>query len=362
YSETPSSRLSRASPSPSSSRADSLTRLRNATATLSRGASPDPVPHLVVAPGKKSEIVEFPAMFQRQIKIDSKHVEEGTLGSSETQVVTVEVNIANVSGDAIIIPESAVKAKENLSKDDLSGQAKTIETSEGKVCIRKDPVDNTEKPGRETDDLELDTEKKARQQEDMAAFNIKDIKNVFEMSEQSSSIKEQQNKQEEQESRVSEIASEGSKPELPPEREQCSQLSSPLLVRKDVKEDKSVDPTGFSETKTVTEHYSSVDEFGTRIIGSRSTTAVSTQSQSVTTQRVPFSYADAVKKKTSEVTVSPEASAEELMKNFHKTWTESESVFKSLGVTGERANHLEMLSAYSRLQHHQRIKKDSLSA
>ncbi|XP_042587788.1 xin actin-binding repeat-containing protein 2-like [Cyprinus carpio] len=332
-SETPSSRLSRASPSPSSSRADSLTRLRNATATLSRGASPDPVPHLVVAPGKKSEIVEFPAMFQRQIKIDSKHVEEGTLGSSETQVVTVEVNIANVSGDAIIIPESAVKAKENLSTDDLSGQAKTIETSEGKVCIRKDPVDNTEKPGRETDDLELDTEKKARQQEDMAAFNIKDIKNVFEMSEQSSFIKEQQNKQEEQESRVSEIASEGSKPELPPEREQCSQLSSPLLVRKDVKEDKSVDPTGFSETKTVTEHYSSVDEFGTRIIGSRSTTAVSTQSQSVTMQRVPFSYADAVKKKTSEVTVSPEASAEELMKNFHKTWTESESVFKSLGVT-----------------------------
>ncbi|KTF81605.1 hypothetical protein cypCar_00036571, partial [Cyprinus carpio] len=202
-SETPSSRLSRASPSPSSSRADSLTRLRNATATLSRGASPDP------------------------IKIDSKHVEEGTLGSSETQVVTVEVNIAN---------------------DDLSGQAKTTEMSEGK-----------------------------------------DIKNVFEMSEQSSFIKEQQNKQEEQESR----------------------LSSPLLVRKDVKEDK--------------------------IIGSRSTTAVSTQSQSVTTQRVPFSYADAVKKKTSEVTVSPEASAEELMKNFHKTWTESESVFKSLGVTGERA-------------------------
>ncbi|XP_059356597.1 xin actin-binding repeat-containing protein 2-like [Carassius carassius] len=339
-SETPNSRLSRASPSTSSNRADSLTRLRNATATLSRGASPDPVPHLVAAHGKKSEIVEFPTMFQRQIKTDSKPVEEDTFGSSETQVV--ELNIANVSGDAIIVPEclgpnteteSAMKKKENLSKDNLSGQAKTIETSEGKVGIRKDPIDNTEKPGRETDGLELDTEKKARQQEDMAAFNIKDIKNVFEMSEQSSPIKELQNKQEEQESRLSEIASEGSKPELPPEREQCSQLSSPMHVRKDVKEDKSVDPTGFSETKTVTEHYSSVDEFGTRIIGSRSTMAVSTQSQSITTQRVPFSYADAVKKKTSEVTVSPEASAEELMKNFHKAWTESESVFKSLGVT-----------------------------
>ncbi len=171
----------------------------------------------------------------------------------------------------------------------------------------------------------------------MAAFNIKDIKNVFEMSEQSSPIKELQNKQEEQESRMSEIASEGSKPELPPEREQCSQLSSPPLVSRDVKVDKSVVPTGFSETKTFTEHYSSVDEFSTKMIGSRSTTTVSTHSQSIMTQRVPFSYADAVKKKTSEVTVSPEASAEELMKNFHKTWTESESVFKSLGVTGEKA-------------------------
>ncbi|XP_073701240.1 uncharacterized protein xirp2b [Garra rufa] len=334
-SETPSSRLSRASPSPSSSRADSLTRLRNATATLSRGASPDPMPHVAAVAGKKSEIVESPSTFQRQIKIDSeKKVEEKSL-----QVVTVDV-----SGDAIDIPErlgpninaeskSADKEKKSLSKVDLSGLAKPIETSEEKVGIRKEPIDNTEKPGRETVDLELDTEKKARQQEDMAAFNIKDIKNVFEMSEQSSPIKELQNKQEEQESRVSEIASEGSKPELPPEREQCSQLCSPPLVSRDVKVDKSVDPAGFSETKTVTEHHSSVDEFGTKIIGSSSITMVSTHSECITTQRVPFSYADAVKKKTSEVPVSPEASAEELMKNFHKTWTESESVFKSLGVT-----------------------------
>ncbi|XP_067300655.1 xin actin-binding repeat-containing protein 2 isoform X2 [Pseudorasbora parva] len=348
-SETPSSRLSRATPSPSSSRADSLTRLRNATATLSRGASPDPVPHTIAVTGKKSEIVESPATFHRQIKIDSKSAEEKrvkeTLGSFETAAVTIEKIHANVSGYAVNIlerlgpntedvkSESAVKEKENLSKVGPSGLAKTIETSKEQVGIRKDPVDKREKPCRETEDLELDTKKKVRQQEDIPAFNIKDIKTVFEMSEQSFPIKALQNKQEEQQSRVSEIASEGSKPELPPEREQCSQLSSPPPVCKDVKVDKSVDPTGFSETKAVTEHYSSVDEFGTKIIGSRSTTTVSKHTQSVATQRVPFSYADAVKKKTSEVMVSPEASAEELMKNFHKTWAESESVFKSLGVT-----------------------------
>ncbi|KAK7169520.1 hypothetical protein R3I93_005480 [Phoxinus phoxinus] len=346
-SETPSSRLNRPTPSPSSSRADSLTRLRSATATLSRGASPDPVPHAIAVTGKKSEIVESPATFHRQIKIESKSSEKKrvkeTLRSFETAVVTGEVINASVSGDAVNVlerlgpntedakSESTVKEKENLSKVELSGLAKTIETSEKKVGIRKGPVDKTGKPGRKTEDLELDMEKKARQQEDIPAFNIKDIKNVFEMSEQSSPIKALQNKQEEQPSRVSEIASEGSKPELPPEREQCSQLSSPPPMCKDVKVDKSVDPTGFSETNAFTEHYSSVDEFGTKITGSRST--VSKHTQSVTTQRVPFSYADAVKKKTSEVMVSPEASAEELMKNFHKTWAESESVFKSLGVT-----------------------------
>ncbi|XP_039539362.1 xin actin-binding repeat-containing protein 2 [Pimephales promelas] len=344
-SETPSSRLSRATPSPSLGRADSLTRLRNATATLSRGASPDPVPRVIEVTGKKSEIVESPATFHRQINIESKSAEKKrlkeTLRSFETAVVINE----SVSGDALDIlerlgpntevkkSESAVKEKENLSKVEISGLAETIETSERKVGIGKDPVDKTEKPSWKTEDLELDMEKKASQQEDVPAFNIKDIKNVFEMSEQSSPIKALQNKQEEQQSRVSEIASEGSKPELPPEREQCSQLSSPPPVCKDVKADKSVNPTGFSETKAFIENYSSVDEFGTKIVGSRSTTTVSKHTQSVTTQRVPFSYADAVKKKTPEVKVSPEASAEELMKNFHKTWAESESVFKSLGVT-----------------------------
>lgn len=58
---------------------------------------------------------------------------------------------SKVSGDPINIPErlgpnkedaepgSAVKEKENLAKFDLSGLAKTIEKSEGKVGIRKDP-------------------------------------------------------------------------------------------------------------------------------------------------------------------------------------------------------------------------------
>ncbi|XP_073710874.1 uncharacterized protein xirp2b isoform X2 [Misgurnus anguillicaudatus] len=337
-SETP--RLSRASPLPSSNRADSLTRLRNATATLSRGASPDPVACMVQVCGKKAEIVESPVTFHRQIKIDckpaeDKNVQEETIEACEKEVVTSRVsekahkvkkkNSIDVSEHSSPNTdhtnlESAIKEKENLSV-----QGSEMKISEEKV-IKIDLIDKTEKLGNETDDLELDTENKASQQEDAPAFNINDIKNVFEMGEQSSPIKVLENKQEEQESRVSQIASESSKSELFLESERCSQRSSPSSTRRD---DASVNPTGFSETKTVTEHYSS----GTKIVESKSTTMVSMQTQSITSHRVPFSYADAVKKTTAEEKATPEASAEELMKNFHKTWTESESVFKSLGVT-----------------------------
>ncbi|TRY93521.1 hypothetical protein DNTS_032374, partial [Danionella cerebrum] len=329
--EMASSSLSRASPSPSKSRADSLTRLRKTTAVLSRGASPDPVPHVAAVSGKKSEIVESPSTFHRQIKIPA---DEKTF-CKETEGVSMNMDVidAKLKEDSVTERQEGAKFGTRSKKMGNVSKVEAVETSQAKVDIRKESIDKAEKPRRETENLELDSQKKARQQEERIAFNIKDIKNVFETSEQSSSIKGLENKQEEPESRVREITSEGSKPQLPKEREQRSQLSSPSHMCKDVKVDTSVDPTGFSETKTVTEHYSSVDEFGTKIVGSRSSiTTVSKHTETVATQRAPFSYADAVKKTTSEVKASPEATAEELMKNFHKTWTESESSFRSLGV------------------------------
>uniref|UniRef100_A0A3B4CZZ5 LIM zinc-binding domain-containing protein n=1 Tax=Pygocentrus nattereri TaxID=42514 RepID=A0A3B4CZZ5_PYGNA len=366
-SETPTSRLSRASPSPALARADSLTRLREATAKLSRGSSPDPMPHPVPVACKKSEIVETPASFHRQIKIDSqpsvdsKVLEEykESSGVVVSEVVTtsvreergffeeaqkVEVNKTFTEKHPIDISEHLglsteeaetevpKKEKGNLPKVDLPGLVNSFE-SQGNEVGGKESIDILERPGSETQDPEPDAEKKASQQEDTAAFNIKVIKNVFEMGEQSSSIKEQKNKQEEQASRVSEIASEGSKHEPQYASQASSQQTSPLPLCKEVKLEKSVDPSGFSETQTIREHFSTVDEFGTEISGTRSTTTISNHSESIFAQPAPFSYADAVKKKAPEVTVSPEASADELLKNFQMTWTESESVFKSLGYS-----------------------------
>ncbi|XP_046700881.1 xin actin-binding repeat-containing protein 2, partial [Silurus meridionalis] len=78
-SETPTSRLIRASPSPTLDRASSLTRLREATAKLSRGPSPDPAHHPAPVTEKKFESVEIPSTFYCHIIADSKPAEDGRI-------------------------------------------------------------------------------------------------------------------------------------------------------------------------------------------------------------------------------------------------------------------------------------------
>ncbi|XP_076118898.1 uncharacterized protein xirp2b [Alosa pseudoharengus] len=424
-SEAPTSRVSRASasPSPSSnlSRSESLTRLREATAKLSRGASPDPVPHPVQVTPKRAEVVASPVSFHRQIKIEGKTPEvekapevkkapeveriqvvekipevekiqvvekipeveripaepsESPEGADELmETVSVrdkreffeearraERNKTYVRKDPIDIPErlgpdneepETEKEKEELPRVDLSGLLNKFEAPEEKVYRRKDPIHIPERLGSEMEDVETEAEKQATQQEEMPAFDIKTIKNVFEMSEQSLPVKEEENKQEELDAEVKEITSEASKEEDSRETKPSSQLNLPLPPHKQELTEKSVDPVGFSETKTTSEQYSGMDEFGNRITGSKTVTSVSQRSKSVSVApHVPFSYADAVRKKASEAAqaaaaaeaakTAADVSTDELLKNFQETWSESEIVFKSLGysVSGESTSQI----------------------
>ncbi|XP_062862010.1 xin actin-binding repeat-containing protein 2 [Trichomycterus rosablanca] len=342
-SETPTSRLTRASPSPTRGRADSLTRLREVTARLSRGPSPDPGPHPVPVTGKKSEIVEIPATFHRQIKSDSMAVEEAIIrekykDSSEdvdktaVSIKTQEIELNKTFAQKDLSKCLGIQTKECLKMPAKEGQLEANWSAENKINTSKESTYNTKQPGQETKRPELEKEK-ATKQEDIPDFNISVVKNTFETDEQSSSIKGRKNKQEEQASRVKEITSESSKHEPQHTFPQSSQQTSPLPLRKETTLEKSVDPPGFSQTQTITEHYSAVHDSGTRITETRSSTTISKHSENVVSQSVPISYADAVKKKAPEAKVSPEASAEELMKKFHKMWTDSETVFKSLGCS-----------------------------
>ncbi|XP_064831480.1 xin actin-binding repeat-containing protein 2 [Oncorhynchus masou masou] len=262
-----------------------------------------------------------------------------------------KVNKTYVRRDPIDIPERLGpdmemlepenQEKENLPKVDLSGLVNKFETPEEKVYVRK-PITMRERRGSETEYTKSDIEDTETQEEEMLTLDIKAIKHVFEMSEQSPSFKDKKNQPDELESNLSENTTESSKQENTQETQRGSGQISPLPSQKEVQQ-MSADPTD-SETKLVTEHFVNLDELGNKTIGSLSSTMVSQHSKSVTTDHPPFSYADVVKKKVSQVTPSEtpdEASTEELLRDFHETWTESESFFKSLGysVSEERTSH-----------------------
>lgn len=428
--DTPTSRLTRITPSPTFDRAENLARLKDTTAKLSRGVTPPPLLQPQQISEKKSEIVESPASFHRQIKIESQVVEayrtsSTTQKSSSEEVQQADANFASVENDSaniseglnaneiqsksethlplcqnapdfaeasdtselssasvkekreffeearkaeinktyvrkepIAIPErlgpdmeeceeeNKNKEKDELPRADLSSLVNKFESSEEKISIRKELIPLTEMLHNDTESTDCDKENSDILEEEMPTFDIQAIKTVFELGEQSSSFREEKKDQEEAVSSLSETTVDTSKRESPQETKGGSRQSTPLPPQKNEAET----VPAFSETKSITEHFSDVDEFGNKVTGTR--TAVTEHSESVSTQRVPFSYADAVKRKAAAVRQTEtydEDATEKLLRNFHKTWTESETVFKSLGYTVSEETTSEVVSHQTKI-------------
>nr|XP_046259839.1 xin actin-binding repeat-containing protein 2 isoform X2 [Scatophagus argus] len=412
--DTPTSRLTRITPSPTFDRAENLARLKDTTAKLSRGVTPPPLlPQQI--PEKKSEIVESPPSFHRQIKIDSQLVKssgkavemEKPPKSVTGEAQWTDVNSARVKGDQanisenldaneiqsmplcqndpelveaadisepssasvkekreffeeaqkagfnksymrkepIVIPErlgpdmeeyeeeNKNKEKDELPKADLSSLVNKFESPEEKLYSRTELIPLTEWLHNDSEGTDCDKEKANILEQEMPTFDIQAIKNVFELGEQSSSFREEKKDQEETVSSLTKTPTDTSKQKSSQETKGGSRKSTSSPPQKnDVETVPAELPQVFSESKSITEHFSNVDEFGNKVTGTR--TAVTEHSESVSTKQAPFSYADAVKKKAVRRTETYDADAtEQLLRNFHKTWTESETVFKSLGYT-----------------------------
>ncbi|KAG9349209.1 hypothetical protein JZ751_027652, partial [Albula glossodonta] len=216
------------------------------------------------------------------------------------------------------------KEEVELPKVDLVGLVNKFESPEQKVYTRKEPIIIAERLGSDTEDTDTEGDKKSTQVEEIPSFDIKAIKNFFEETDQSVHVREVRKKQEKLDFEVSEIMNSLC-------QQRGSQLSS-SPAQEEISQGDSAEPTGFSETKSVTERFSGVDEFGNKITGSRSeTTAVSQHSERITTQQGLPSYADVVRRRVSESETSAKVSQEdELPKNFQKSCGESESLFTSL--------------------------------
>jgi len=216
------------------------------------------------------------------------------------------------------------KEREDIPKVDLSCLVTKFEFNED-VYATKEPILLGELLEKQSENKDTDKLKENVIGEDMPSFDIGNIKNVFTLGEQNPSLKEDSNET------TTDITKQEEKPK---ETKLGSRQGTPVPSQKDLAETASIEPAGFSETKSFTEHFSNIDEFGNTTVGTRHTaTSVSEHSETVPSKPAPFSYADAVKKTTQGMESYDEASTEELLRNFHKTWTESETVFKSLGYS-----------------------------
>ncbi|GLD64805.1 xin actin-binding repeat-containing protein 2-like isoform X1, partial [Lates japonicus] len=323
---TPTSTFSRATPSPTLSRSEKLMKLRDTTSKLSRGVTPPPpmpVPECFAAEREQSSPFSdrgTPIERNEQGLVDVAEMVDSMMTVRDKksffeEAQKAEVNRMYIRKDPIDIPErlgpdaeegaEAVTIdllKEDLPRVDLSKLVNKFESPKPKVYTRKEPIVITERLGSDTEDAEA--EPHTPRTEEIPTFNVKAIKDVFETGEHSSQAARELREQIER-------------------REPESAYSEAV---------------GHSDTTSVTEQFCSIDDFGNMTRETRS----EMHSGSSLTRGNPPSYADVVRGKVPTVSVPPEVSTEELLRNFQQSWAESQGVFQNLGfsVTEQRTSQI----------------------
>ncbi|XP_070813992.1 xin actin-binding repeat-containing protein 2 isoform X2 [Chaetodon trifascialis] len=308
---TPTSTFSRATPSPTLSRSEKLMRLRDTTSKLSLVATPPPP--VAVAPEREQP---SPCGSREEALMDVTEMVDSMMTVRDKKSFFEEAQKAEVSRtytrkEPIDIPErlgadaeeSAEAAtvdllKEDLPRVDLSKLVNRFESPKPKVYARKEPIVITERLGSDTEEPEA--EPHTPKTEEIPTFNVKAIKDVFETGEHGSQAARELREQIER-------------------REPESAYS---------------EPAGHAEMTAVTEQFCTVDDFGNVTSETRS----EVHSGSSLTRGSPPSYADVVRGSVPTVAVPPEASTEELLRNFQQSWAKSQGVFQNLGfsVTEQR--------------------------
>ncbi|XP_053739389.1 xin actin-binding repeat-containing protein 2 isoform X1 [Synchiropus splendidus] len=312
--------LSRASPSPTLCRSEKLMKLRDTTSKLSVGITPPPhttVPEFLATEISQSSTCDRETPDQtEQGLVDVTEMVDSMMTVRDKksffeEAQKAEINRNYIRKDPIEIPErlgpdvdegaEAVTIdlmKEDLPRVDLSKLVNRFESPKPKVYPRKEPIVIKERLGSDTEDTDADPH--TPKTEEIPSFNVKAIKDVFETGQHSSQAARELREQIER-------------------REQNSVHSEPF---------------GHSQATSLTEGFSCIDDFGNMTREMRS----EMHSESSFTRGNPPSYAEVVRGSVPTLDMLPEASAEELLRNFQQSWAESQAVFQNLGfsVTEQR--------------------------
>ncbi|XP_038607706.1 xin actin-binding repeat-containing protein 2 [Tachyglossus aculeatus] len=358
----PTSRVHRAStsPSPPSNRAEQLAKLKDTTAKLAQGTAQ----HQSIPPGpiveKRSEIIQSPATLRRQIKIelrgreslpktsipisvshvtpdsdrDAKEAQE-EVKKVEKRKTCVRHDLGNIPGS--IVPEAEgydaveIIRKVEVPKVGLSGPTHRYEASNQTVHMAESIVNGHEGM--------LNTW--IREFEDMPGLGAKSNGRVFANGEINHNVRQEErctfSKEEIGSSSLDNESLNSSFRNF-----SCSQPREPL------ERSPCETPVVCSETRSLRKCFSGVDAFDSKVVGSRTAASSSQSPEGVKSgfdfKHAPPTYEDVISGHILDISAAD--SPEDLLRNFQKTWQESERVFQNLGYAISEASETEMRSTY----------------
>ncbi|XP_061464564.1 xin actin-binding repeat-containing protein 2 [Rhineura floridana] len=370
-SATPTSKVQQSvtclSPSPPRSRSEQLAKLKDTTMKLSQGATQNRSVTPVPIVEKRSEIVKSPATLRRQIKIEARQSSQ-MLSVNESQIAagTVkkaheksETNKTYVSKKRGNIPEGLEQHRQKLDsvsmtqkfdvpKGDPEGRVPKVKAPEQIIPIRREPA-APESLDNESEDkihIVLGTSKL-----DKPIAEVKSNKKCVENGMFSGKIKEERHRfrkeeldqtfQESKKQVDSFQKSLGKQQREPKENTSCTQKQCVI-------KEHSLEPVVCFDAKFHTECSSGMDTFENTIVESSTATSSSQSADGMQLgfgfKRAPPTYEDVISGHILDISAAD--SPEELLRNFQKTWQESERVFKSLGYTVSDAAEAEVRSCF----------------
>uniref|UniRef100_A0A4X2M0V5 Xin actin binding repeat containing 2 n=1 Tax=Vombatus ursinus TaxID=29139 RepID=A0A4X2M0V5_VOMUR len=346
----PRGRQASAPPSPPRSRSEQLAKLKDTTAKLSQrtchyqSITPGPVVE------KRAEIVKSPATLRRQIKtetpvpINVSHVTASTVieakeaqeevQQAEKRATSVHSDGVNITGHGVPDTESfdsiEIIHKVEVPQVGLSGHSKIYEASNQTVRVAENVVKSHESG----------TNRWLEKFQNDPIFEAKSNRRVHTNGEVNQNLRQEMHTFSQKGFGLTAMENESINSSS--RSFSCSHSKDPQN-KVPYKQ-----PIECLEAKSLRECFSGVDTYKNKIVGSKTVGSSAQNSEAIKSgfdfKHAPPTYEDVIAGHI--LDISAEDSPEELLRNFQKTWQESERVFQSLGYAVSDTSAAEMRSSF----------------
>eukprot|EP00079_Xenopus_tropicalis_P011183 XP_002936796.2 PREDICTED: xin actin-binding repeat-containing protein 2 isoform X1 [Xenopus tropicalis] len=336
-------------------RSEQLAKLKDTTAKLSHGTQARAVTPIPVVIEKKCEIVHSPATLRRQLKIESHATET----ICTTPVPTNEVTVSTVGEKTEVYEESR---KSEIQKFHSHQEPKHIPEWVGQemdtldvisithgsdipkshvLATREKTIYSKEK-GNSSEKLKSQSKDESNKAE-AANVHFKTDQGKFQSEQRKTLQQVKQKSQAELEESKSQEVVKGKSRNVPIRqiKDFKDNASKQVYVNRKNRDDM-FKPMVHSETMSFAEHVSSVDKRESKTERSRIPPNSETIKPGFEFKHAPPTYEDVISGHM--LDISATESPDDILKNFQKTWEESERVFKSLGYSVSDTS--EMRSSY----------------